>query len=260
MEFHKRLKEIMQRNDISQYRLSKMTNIGYSTLTSIISGETKSPGLEVVIRIAQAFGMTVSELIGETIKYEEGPETQPPLPKSIPIIPKTEDERLNAALEKLNKREIEKIIELIETFKDINIAKEEATATYEVINGKIPLLSKVAAGNWLEANENIIDWIPYTEDLPKGIDFALLIEGDSMEPEINNGDIVFVHKQESLETGDIGIFLRLPSSTGVCKKFHRDEFGHAELISINPKYKPIRVGNENDIIVGKVICKKSKES
>lgn len=82
-------------------------------------------------------------------------------------------------------------------------------------------------------------------------DFALRIRGDSMEPMIENGGIVLIHKQETLEHGEIGAFYY--NGHTYCKKYSCIG-GKIQLISINPLYSPIIV-EENDRVkcYGKVI-------
>lgn len=44
------------------------------------------------------------------------------------------------------------------------------------------------------------------EEVPDNADFGIRISGDSMEPQFVNGQIVWVHQQNNLETNEIGIF------------------------------------------------------
>lgn len=82
-------------------------------------------------------------------------------------------------------------------------------------------------------------------------DFALRISGNSMEPDITNDSIVLIRKQDTIEVGEIGAFFH--NGCVYCKKYGLKE-GRAALISINKKYKPIII-KDDDIIkcYGKVI-------
>ena len=81
-------------------------------------------------------------------------------------------------------------------------------------------------------------------------DFAVGVNGDSMEPAYKDGDIVFVHKQEeSVRPGEIGVFTL--NGEGYMKRL-----GDHTLESLNPKYPPILVANYDDLrCVGKVLGK-----
>ncbi len=89
------------------------------------------------------------------------------------------------------------------------------------------------------------------EEVPAEADFGIRISGDSMEPQFINGQIVWVHQQETLSTGEIGIFYL--NGNAYCKKLQDNSDG-LFLISLNAKYKPIRI-KENDSfkIFGKVV-------
>lgn len=63
-------------------------------------------------------------------------------------------------------------------------------------------------------------------------DYALRINGDSMEPKYRSGDILLVQNAETLEEGELGIFVL--DGAGYFKKYGGDC-----LISLNPKYAPI---------------------
>lgn len=103
---------------------------------------------------------------------------------------------------------------------------------------KIPLLGKVAAGLPIEAAENLIGEEEITERLAaSGTYFALLIKGDSMSPDIQNGDKVIVRQQSEVENGQIAIVL-VNGSDAVCKEFRKTSSG-VMLISRNPNYEPM---------------------
>ncbi|UKI15864.1 MAG: S24 family peptidase [Ruminococcus sp.] len=69
-------------------------------------------------------------------------------------------------------------------------------------------------------------------------DFCLTIHGNSMEPVYYNGDIVLVKEQQSVEKGQIGIFII--EGCGYIKKFGGDR-----LISLNEEYDDIMFSEYN---------------
>lgn len=74
---------------------------------------------------------------------------------------------------------------------------------------KIPILGTVAAGEPLEAVENVLGY-EYIDDRYEGDGytyFALKIVGDSMSPTILDGDVVIVRKQTTVDSGQIAIVL-----------------------------------------------------
>lgn len=102
---------------------------------------------------------------------------------------------------------------------------------------RIPVLGRVIAGIPIEAVEEIIDYEEIAESLAKtGEFFALQIKGDSMEPEMREGDIAIVRKQETAETGNIAIVLVNGDDATVKKVRILDE--GIMLIPFNAKYTP----------------------
>ena len=135
------------------------------------------------------------------------------------------------------------------------------TTTDELLNGepkpsklhhekgeRIAVLASVGAGVPFD-NINTFDqddpdsWEEISKlDASQGPCFALRIRGDSMEPYINNRDIVIVRIQETYEDGDIVIAL-VDDHEGVCKQLEYT-FNGIRLQSFNPKYPPKLYTNE----------------
>lgn len=80
-------------------------------------------------------------------------------------------------------------------------------------------------------------------------DYAVRISGDSMQPDFCDGDIILVESCESVELGEIGIFI-LDGESFI------KEYGGYRLISRNPQYKDIRLKEYDSISCrGRVIGK-----
>ena len=89
--------------------------------------------------------------------------------------------------------------------------------------------------------------------LPEDTTFGVRISGDSMEPEFHDGQIAWVLQQESVANGEIGIFAL--NGEAYIKKLQNDKDG-ISLISLNEKYVPIKVGENDRLdIFGKVLGK-----
>ena len=121
---------------------------------------------------------------------------------------------------------------------------------------KIPVFSTVSAGFGAYACNDIEDYIPVyisnPADVPDTI--GIRVSGDSMYPKIEDGDIIIVRKQDSVDSGSIAVML-LDGDEGLVKKV---EYGRnwIDLISINPEYKTRRFENEEVLrlrVVGLVI-------
>ena len=103
--------------------------------------------------------------------------------------------------------------------------------------------TRVSAGTGNLLDTGFSTTMEVEEDEARNADFAVTITGDSMEPEYHDRDIVLVHQQETLESGEVGIFEL--NGNAYIKKFRNDRSG-TSLISLNSKYSPIPVDLEND--------------
>ncbi len=104
-------------------------------------------------------------------------------------------------------------------------------------------------GNFLD-DENFEE-IETDEFVPAGTDFAVHITGDSMMPMFRDKQIIFIHCQDTLEDGEIGVFSL--DGNAYCKKLLKNKKGTA-LISLNKKYAAIPVTENNRLTVfGKVL-------
>lgn len=114
----------------------------------------------------------------------------------------------------------------------------------------IPLLGTIAAGIPILAEQNIEEY--FNLDSKIKADFALRVKGDSMiNVNILDNDIVFIHQQEELETGEIGAVLIGSSAT--LKRFYRMN-GQVILQAENPAYEPIILSSGDVRILGKLVA------
>ena len=99
--------------------------------------------------------------------------------------------------------------------------------------------ASAGTGNFLETerpDEILVKECSEAEDA----DYVIPISGDSMEPTYHDGDKVFVEKCDSVEIGEIGIFI-------VNGEAYIKELGNKCLISHNEAYKPIKLGSSDSI-------------
>lgn len=86
-------------------------------------------------------------------------------------------------------------------------------------------------------------------DIPeyKKADYAIGVNGSSMEPIYHDGDTLLIEMTEEIERGEIGIFM-------VDSESYVKKLGDGELISLNPEYDNIKL-TEDSKCMGKVIAK-----
>lgn len=122
---------------------------------------------------------------------------------------------------------------------------------------KRPRLGTIACGEPILAEENIEDY----DDVPEDIkcDFTLLCKGDSMiNARINDGDIVYIRQQDTVENGEIAAVLIEDEAT-LKRVFKYDD--KLVLQPENSKYEPfIYIKEEmNKVrIIGKAVGFTSK--
>lgn len=140
---------------------------------------------------------------------------------------------------------------------DIPIMK--SNISYVIDNNMIhpiPVFESVSAGFGAYASSDIVDYIPVVIKNPYDVDdtIAIKVTGDSMYPKIEDGDIIVVRRQTSVDSGDIAVVL-LDGDEGLVKKV---VYGSTwiELHSINPEYKTKRFDDaevQRLRVVGKVM-------
>ena len=131
---------------------------------------------------------------------------------------------------------------------DYLLGKEDApieSRELSELDGKnvhmIPLYENVSAGFGALAVSDIVDYIPlyFATPAEAAQTLCIKVKGDSMAPRIENGDIVQVRKQDTVDSGSIAVVL-LDGADGLVKVV---TYGDTwiELRSVNRMYKPIRL-------------------
>lgn len=112
------------------------------------------------------------------------------------------------------------------------------------------LPASAGTGQFLDGDR--YEQTPVGPAVPESADFGVRIAGDSMEPEIPDGSIVWVRRRETLESGRIGVFAW--NGDAFCKKLETGE-GGVRLVSLNPAYRPLRVTDPAGLrVFGEVVA------
>lgn len=146
---------------------------------------------------------------------------------------------------------IEELLNMLDKNQEF-ILKEESNSYSHNTKQAYPLLGMVKAGYNYLANENIIGYVNIDKHVsdPENY-FALKVTGDSMQPIMYEDDIVIVHRQPDIESGQIGIIL-IDNEEATVKKVIKHE-NYVELVAFNPYYTPKKLDNKNKFsIIGKV--------
>lgn len=152
----------------------------------------------------------------------------------------------------LNKRNREESVRYMNYLKNTDNTMElaEEVVPY-IVENTIRVVGQTAAGSPIEYSDEGC-FTETVSDVPKGADFALVVNGDSMEPLIPNKSIIYIKKQEDVENGTIAV-VEIDGAV-TCKKVYIEN-NKLRLVSLNQKYSDMIFEEGNIKILGKVILK-----
>lgn len=114
----------------------------------------------------------------------------------------------------------------------------------------IPIVGTIAAGTPILAEDNITGY--FKIDASIHADFIVKVKGDSMiNVGIDTGDLAFIHRQCTVENGEIAAVLIEDRAT--LKRFYKDD-GIITLIAENNNIAPTTYTNGNIKILGKLVA------
>ena len=192
--------------------LAERSGVPFSTVAKIMAGRTRDPKFETVSALAHILGCSLSEL----------DDTSP----SLRVLPSMSERTLlerYRALDKFGRRAVDAVagIELERLEGDEEDAEPVLLREY---------VSPAAAGIAAPCEGEDYVLVP-CPDAPKGAEFAVRIQGDSMEPFIADGSRVYVSRKSEVRDGDVGIFFA--DGGMVCKQYCEDGYGNIYLLSLN---------------------------
>lgn len=106
------------------------------------------------------------------------------------------------------------------------------------------------------------EYIPQDEDKPEkaiveGVvpdhDFAVRVNGDSMEPIFTNQQIIYVNKIDKSNVRNNQFIIAELNGEFFVKKLHIDNDGNLKLISLNKKYSDIVIHDYDDFLIRGVV-------
>lgn len=277
MDYKDRIKQLKNQKKITNDQLSNMTGIPLGTLSKILAGISDSPKLSNMIAICEALDCSLDYIVygrvENTNNYTLDPHEITIMEdyramdsygkQLIDLVVKKEHERVlamaaNAAITQSNvsserpntssgSRAKTKILPLIQPD---SRAENRSFRRRKVFLYDLP----VSAGTGVYLDETRAEEINIPDtDKTKDADFALRISGNSMEPRYHDGDVLLIQNCDSVEVGEMGIFIL--DGSGYFKIFGGDR-----LISINSQYNDILLKDFEEIIcTGRVIGKLKKK-
>ena len=195
--------------------LSIKSGVPKGTINKIIAGTTKAPTLENIRALAYAMGKTLNDF-----------DTNYSSVKNAPPI-SGEAKRIAKRYDKLDAHGKEAVCVLIdcEEKRIVEAMPEPATQKLKVI----PLFGNSFAAGLGEPDFGNI-WEDYEVDSDSNAEFAIKINGDSMEPYLHDGSIA-LGKKGTPKDGDVAVLI--VDGEFLVKQVVEDSIGNLYLFSLN---------------------------
>lgn len=270
MKFSQTLRELRKARKLTQDGLARILKTSPSTISMYERGE-REPSFDALNAIADFFCVSTDYLLGNSFEIGRPEKNNVLHTKNYEIfkknlfqyckrmalspvqvferigIPSSEYEKWSSenypsmdSIQKLAKLFHVPIEHLTE---DQESAEEQKdNLNFLELNGVrfIPVYENVSAGFGVCAINDVIEYIPlYIVNHQEANEtLCIRVRGDSMSPKIEDGDIIQVHKQSSVDSGSIAVVM-LDGEEFLVKQVL---FGETwiELRSLNPLYKPFR--------------------
>ncbi len=238
------LKRARENAGLTQTQAAQKIGVSDGTYKNYEQGK-REPNGDKIVTIANAFGITTDYLLGRP----DAKEPADPIDKLMTVDEMEKDLlREWLSLDEASRKSFLDVLRKI-----VAADQKRQTAASKRAAYLLHRLSrhKVSAGlgynlddddNWQEAE--VVETAAVHQ-----ADFAVEVDGDSMEPDYLNGDILLVQSTPTIEVGEVGVFTL--NGDGYVK-----ELGESELLSRNPEYDPIPI-HESDSLQcwGRVIGK-----
>lgn len=208
------LKEILNQQGISVSELARKVDMPPQTLYSMLKRNNQKIDFDLMLRICQELQIPV-ELMSE------GTETVTlPDPEEMGLISRYR--RLDGQGRSLTNLVIDHELQRIES------GREEEQEPAKII----PLYYTPAAAGYASPAFGD-DYTDYSVPASVKADFAVKIDGDSMEPYIPDGSVALCKRGEIIRDGDVGLFF--VDGDMKCKQYCQDYVGNVYLFSANRK-------------------------
>lgn len=265
MNYIDRIKKLKSEKKMTNDKLSELTGIPLGTLSKLLAGISDSPKLANIVSIADALDCSLDYLV-KGIPSNDNNYTlnryEIELVESYRALDSYGKDMVATVLCKEAKRCSEMHTS------DVKSDSAEKTKTAKILpaltsEGSSSNLGRrsvllynlpVSAGPGVYLDDSTAEEISIPDNERTALaDFALRISGNSMEPKFHNGDLVLVENTDSVEIGELGIFIL--DGNGYFKRFGGDR-----LISLNPEFADIFLRDyAENVCCGRVVGKLKKK-
>lgn len=261
MNYIDRIKMLKSEKKMTNDKLAELTGIPLGTLSKILAGISDSPKLSNMVLIAEALGCSLDYLVSGVPENHHNytlNRAEMELVEGYRALDTYGRELISVVMEKERER-IAAHTPSTTAKKESNAKNARVLPTPTRISSRQTGLERrsillydlpVSAGPGVYLDDSTAGeiHIPDTEKTASA-DFALRIRGNSMEPKFHDGDVVLVEIADSVEVGELGIFVL--DGNGYFKKFGGDC-----LISLNPEFSDILLRDYAETVCcGRVVGK-----
>lgn len=235
MNVGERMRAIRKQKQMSADELARKIGVSRSTIFRYEKGDIEKVPIEIVAKVADALDIKPEQLMG--LK-----------PASIAdsvhnivtrLHPARQEKVYNYADNQLKEQQNENVISLDDE-------RQERQPMLLHIAGTV----SAGTGEYLP-DDDTGDDIPFSGPVPD-YDFALRVNGDSMEPMFEDGQIIFVKKCDDCDIHSGQVVIADLNGDAYVKKIDIQPDG-VRLISLNPKYKPILVKSFDDFAIQGIV-------
>lgn len=239
MSLNERIKEARIAKGITQEQLGSLIGVAKTTVAGY--EKNREPTAAKVGEIADVLGVDISFLFQDEVKVIRNsratPEEMEKLVKKYRLLDTFGQEAVDRIID----------VELKRCIYESNQGRgaEEIAREPRVLYLPEPL-QKASAGRGALADDDSSEQIKVLHNSHTiKADYIMTVSGDSMEPEISDGERLLIREQPAVEDGELGIFLRGG------ERYVKRLLGGA-LVSANPAYPDIPL-DEDSRCIGKVI-------
>nr|DAS20456.1 MAG TPA: Repressor protein CI [Caudoviricetes sp.] len=222
--------------------------MGRSALSQYVTGKSK-PDDKKLYLLSKTLGVSEAWLMGYDVEKKRVPDnernsTSNEKPEILTIYNQLEEPRQEKVLDfanaQLDEQESSKVASIFE-----KVSNEDYIIDY--VEGL------VAAGHGTFQEDNLHMEVKLrAEDVPEEYDTIAKVAGDSMEPLIEDNDLLFIRVASQIDVNSIGIFQ--VNGKNFVKKLKRDYDGSWYLQSLNSGYEEIHLSENDDIrTIGEVV-------
>lgn len=263
MDYIDRIKQLKSEKRMTNDELAALTGIPLGTLSKILAGFSDSPKLSNIVAICNVLGCTLDYAVmgipennnnytleaGEMRFIENYRKLDEHGREMVTLVLEKECERLRTE-SYASKSDLPSNKKILSMPSDM-LAKKRIDSSVGLGKRAILLYGmSVSAGTGVFLDDSVAEEI-YIPDNSKteDADFAVKISGHSMEPKYHDGDVLLVRDCDSIENGELGIFVL--DGAGYFKIYGGDR-----LLSLNPEFGEIPLRDFNEVsCCGKVIGK-----